>query len=466
MTTTVCDPFVAGMLRFSEENGLLPKDSVILTALSGGRDSMALLTALSLGAADRGWTVLAAHYDHGLRGEESRRDRDFVSAWCSDHGIPLTIGEGDVADRAKETRRGIEETARSMRYDFLYATARAVGASVIATAHNAEDNVETVLLHLTRGAGLDGLTGIPPRRGKLIRPLLASSRDEIDAFLSRQGIPWVEDSTNAQTVYARNRIRREILPVLKELNPNLTETLTANLARLRADRDWLNAQAQPVLDLAEKRPGRVTVPASALTELPPTVAVRVVKGLLADLDRWTISAVHLEQVLSLAKGEAPGAFVRLPGGITARREYDRLILTMNPGPRPLTEELTVTRPGTYPLQNGWTVVLAETVSRGGKGPYACDLLPPAFPLTIRGRKTGDRLALPGRPEKTLKKWYIDEKLPRFLRDSLPVLVQGETVLAAAGLGPNAGRLAPEGEPALQVEFFPDEGDSVGKEFSK
>ena len=342
MTTKACDPFAAGMLRFSDENGLLPEGSVILTALSGGRDSMALLTALSLAAADRGWTVLAAHYDHGLRGEESRRDRDFVSAWCRDHGIPLAIGEGDVAGQAKRDRRGIEETARSMRYDFLYETARAVGASVIATAHNAEDNAETVLLHLTRGAGLDGLTGIPPRRGKLVRPLLASSRDEIDAFLSRNSIPWVEDSTNAQTVYARNRIRREVLPVLKELNPNLTETLTANLARLRADRDWLNAQAQPALDLAEKSPGRVTVPASALTELPPTVAVRVVKGLLAALDRWTVSAAHLEQVLSLAAREDPSAFVRIPGGVTARREYDRLVLTLNPEPRPLTEEVTVT----------------------------------------------------------------------------------------------------------------------------
>ena len=459
MTTKACDPFAAGMLRFSDENGLLPEGSVILTALSGGRDSMALLTALSLAAADRGWTVLAAHYDHGLRGEESRRDRDFVSAWCRDHGIPLAIGEGDVAGQAKRDRRGIEETARSMRYDFLYETARAVGASVIATAHNAEDNAETVLLHLTRGAGLDGLTGIPPRRGKLVRPLLASSRDEIDAFLSRNSIPWVEDSTNAQTVYARNRIRREVLPVLKELNPNLTETLTANLARLRADRDWLNAQAQPALDLAEKSPGRVTVPASALTELPPTVAVRVVKGLLAALDRWTVSAAHLEQVLSLAAREDPSAFVRIPGGVTARREYDRLVLTLNPEPRPLTEEVTVTGPGTYLLENGWTVVLTETVSRGEKGPFRCDLLLPVFPLTIRGRRTGDRLALPGRPEKTLKKWYIDEKLPRILRDGLPVLLQGETVLAAAGLGPNAGYPAPVGEKALSIEFLPEENHS-------
>ncbi len=459
MTTTACDPFVAGMLRFSGENGLLPEGSVILTALSGGRDSMALLTALSLAAADRGWTVLAAHYDHGLRGEESRRDRDFVTAWCRDRDIPLTIGEGDVAGQAKRDRRGIEETARSMRYDFLNETARAVGADVIATAHNAEDNVETVLLHLTRGAGRDGLTGIPPRRGKRVRHLMSSSRKAVDAFISRPGVPWVEDSTTARTVYAWNPIRREVLPVLKELNPSLTETLSANLARLRADRDWLNARAKPILEQAERSPGRVSVPVSALTELPPTVAVRAVKGLLADLDRWTVSAVHLEQVLSLAKGEGPSAFVRLPGGLTARREYDRLVLTLNPAPRPLTEEVTVTGPGTWPLENGWTVVLTETVSRGEKDPYRCDLLPPAFPLTVRGRRTGDRLALPGRPEKTLKKWYIDEKLPRILRDGLPVLARGETVLAAAGLGPNAGCLAPEGEKALRTEFFPRENHS-------
>ena len=258
--TTTCDPFAAAMLRFCDREGLLPRGSRVLIALSGGRDSMALLTALQEAAADRGWTVLAAHYDHGLRGEESRRDRDFVTAWCAEQGIPLTVGAGDVAGQAARTRRGVEETARAMRYAFLEETAREAGADVIATAHNADDNLETVLLHLTRGTGLDGLTGIPPRRGKLIRPLLAAPRADIDEYLARTGVPWVEDSTNAQTVYARNRIRREVLPVLKELNPNLTETLTANLARLRADRDWLNAQAQPVLDLAEKSPGQVAIP--------------------------------------------------------------------------------------------------------------------------------------------------------------------------------------------------------------
>ena len=456
--TTACDPFVAGMLRFSDRYGLLPEGAVILTALSGGRDSMALLTALTLGAGDRGWTVLAAHYDHGLRGAESRRDRDFVTAWCRDHGIPLTVGEGDVVGQAKEDRRGIEETARSMRYAFLNETAQAVGADRIATAHNAEDNVETVLLHLTRGAGLDGLTGIPPGRGKLVRPILAMSRGDIDAFLSRHSIPWVEDSTNAETVYARNRIRREVLPVLKELNPGLTATLTANLARLRADRDWLNAQAEPVLALVERGRGEVSVPAAALAELPPTVAVRAVKGLLAMLDRYTVSAVHLEQILDLAAGNDPGAWVRLPGGLTVRREYDRLVLSLTDAPKPLLSSVTADGPGTYPLENGWTVVLTEGLSRGRKGPYQCDLLPPSFPLTIRGRRTGDRLALPGRPEKTLKKWYIDEKLPRALRDALPVLTEGETVLAAAGLGPEARYLAPAGSAALQVAFIPCESE--------
>ena len=456
--TTTCDPFAAAMLRFAETHGLLPRGGRVLTALSGGRDSMALLTALEELAEDRKLTVLAAHYDHGLRGEESRRDRDFVRDWCEGRGVPLTIGEGDVAAEAKRTRRGVEETARTMRYAFLEKTAEAVGADCIATAHNADDNVETVLLHLVRGTGLDGLTGIPPRRGKLVRPLLALSRRDIDGYLARRGVPWVEDSTNAQTDYARNRLRQEVLPVLRSLNPGLSGTLAANLVHLRADRDYLYAQAAPAVSRAEFGDGTVSLPAAALTGLPRPAAVRAVKLLLAGLERYQLTAAHLERILALAEGGDPGGRLSLPGGLTVRREYDRLILSLAREEPSSWPAVTVSGPGTYPLDSGWTVTLTETAGDGVQGPWRCCLAPVSFPLTLRARRTGDRLALPGRPAKTLKKWYIDEKIPRRLRDVLPVLADETGVLAAAGLGPHTDRTAAPGTPALAVGFHPPEGD--------
>jgi len=452
--TTSCDPFLAGMLAFADQYNLLPAGARVLTALSGGRDSMALLTALLEIAGDRDLTVLAAHYDHGLRGAESDRDRAFVTAWCRDRGVPLTVGRGDVARAARENKRGVEETARALRYAFLEDTAHALDATVIATAHNADDNLETILLHLTRGAGLDGLTGIPPRRGRLVRPLLALPRADIDAYLARKNVPWVEDSTNAQTTYARNRIRQEVLPVLRSLNPGLAATTAANLVHLRADRDYLYSLAEPVADRALTEPGRISLPADALTGLPHPVAVRALRLLLAGLDRYQISAVHLDQLLALAESRDPGGGLTLPGGLHAWREYGTLILSLRPPAADRTQAVLVPGPGTYELESGWTVRLTETVSGGAQGPWLCHLLPPVFPLTLRARQTGDRLTLPGRPGKTLKKWYIDQKIPRRLRDALPVLADAAGVLAAAGLGPQADRTAPPDTPALAAEFFP------------
>ena len=464
-TTTSCDPFAAALAAFADRHGMLPCGSRVLVALSGGRDSMALLTALEELAPLRALTLSAAHYDHGLRGAESRRDRDFVQDWCRTRGIPLTVGAGDVAARARQARRGIEETARAMRYDFLRQAARAAGADRIATAHNADDDLETILLHLVRGAGLDGLTGIPPVRGDLIRPLLSQPRRDIDGYLARKGVPWVEDSTNAQTQYARNRLRREVLPVLRELNPNLAGTLSANLDHLRADRDYLYAQAAPVLAQAVRTAEGVKVPAAALAALPKPVAARAVKGLLALAGRYTLSSSHLDRVLALAASDRPDARGDLPEGLTVGREYGWLWFRNGKEAAPTrTAPIPVPGEGVYPLPGGWTVTLRAGRSKGERGPHLCALLPPHQPLVLRTRAPGDRLTLPGRPTKTLKKWYIDEKIPRHLRDALPVLADEDGVVAAAGLGPQADRVAPAGTDALLAAFSPPE-DKQRKEGS-
>lgn len=219
---------------------------------------------------------------------------------------------GDVAQEAQEQGKGVEETARAMRYGFLTATAQELGADKIATAHNADDNAETLLLHLARGTGLDGLTGIPPVRGILIRPLLATPRIDIAVYLAQEEIPHVEDSSNQDTVYARNRLRQEVMPVLRDLNPAFVSTLAANLVHLREDRDLLHAMAEKATKTAVVSEGRVSLSARTLAALPHPVAVRAVKQLLAKVDRFQISSVHLEQILSLAAGPSPSATLNLP----------------------------------------------------------------------------------------------------------------------------------------------------------
>ena len=347
----------------------------------------------------------------------------------------------DIKDELLLTREQIAERVKEM------------GAQIIATAHNADDNAETLLLHLVRGTGLDGLTGIPPRRGTIIRPLLSVTRSEIEDWLTARAIPWVTDSSNADPAYARNRIRRDVMPVLRALNPNFSQTLAANLRHIREDRAFLEGLAKISLDVEEEEDG-LSLAASDLTALPRPVAVRWVKQTLARLDRHQISAVHLDSILDLAESTNPSARISLPQGLLVRRVYDRLVFARDAHPAPPLTPKALSGPGVYPWGD-WTVTLEEVLCPDPplQGPYDCWLRPVPFPLLLRSRRTGDSLRLPGRAHKTVKKWHIEEKLPRHLRDGLPLLTDGEDrILAAAGLGPQEDRTARAGGPALHVRF--------------
>lgn len=443
----------AAVLAWADRYEMLPAGRAVLCALSGGTDSMALLTCLTALTRVRPFTLLCAHYNHGLRGAESQRDEAFVQRWCQAQGLPLFVGRGDVAQAARETGQSIEEAARTLRYAFLQQTAQKTGAAAIATAHNADDNAETVLLHLVRGTGLDGLTGIPPRRGNLIRPLLPFPRTELAAYLTQNGVPHVEDSSNTDVTYARNRLRQEVMPVLRALNPSFAARLTENLTHLRADRAFLEDLARPIVQQAEKTPEGLTLSAQTLCDLPRPVAIRAMKGLLARLDRHQIAAVHLEALLALAHSEKPSAQLHLPQGLLARRDYDSLTLTLSPAapPKPLSPT-TIPGPGTYAVGD-WTLTITPAVCPDTpcQTPYTWYLGPLHFPLTARPRATGDTLHLPGRVRKSLKKWYIEAKIPREARDTLPVLTDPSGLLAATGLGVEATRMADAGTSGWHVQ---------------
>ncbi|MDE6107466.1 MAG: tRNA lysidine(34) synthetase TilS, partial [Oscillospiraceae bacterium] len=181
------------------EYGMFPPGCKVLCAVSGGADSVCLLHWLSQ---QKDISLMAAHFNHQLRGEESDRDQQFVRELCEKWHILLTVGQGDVASHAKKQGLSIEEAARNLRYAFLRETAEKNGCDFIATAHNADDNLETLLLNLTRGAGLQGLTGISPQQGVLVRPLLTTTRKEIEAYLRSYSLSHVEDGTNTDETYS------------------------------------------------------------------------------------------------------------------------------------------------------------------------------------------------------------------------------------------------------------------------
>lgn len=280
------------ILSFVQERGLLNRDDLILCALSGGPDSVALLHFLKA----RGFRVAAAHFDHHLR-PTSGRDAAFAAELCRAWDVPFYLGGGDVAAMPGN----VEENARKCRYAFLEETADRIGAGCIATAHNANDNLETVLLHLTRGCGLQGLCGIRPRLGRVVRPMLQTPREDIEAYLRENGLPYMTDETNADDRYARNRIRHQVVPVLESLNAKVVGAAARMTDYLRADLERLGP-----------REGE-----RAQSPLPPLETLEVAVPGVVETPLWTV-----ETVRRVCPGTPPTPlefYLRPEGPLTLRR---------------------------------------------------------------------------------------------------------------------------------------------------
>lgn len=403
----------------------LPRGSRVLCALSGGADSVCLLHWL---ARQEDLTVRAAHFNHQLRGKEADGDEQFVRELCGAWNIPLFVGRGDVKAFARAEKRSVEEAGRVLRYEFLQETAEREGCGLIATAHNADDNAETMLLSLIRGTGLTGLTGIPFRRENLVRPLLGVTRQEILSYLDRHDLPHREDSSNSDEAYARNRLRAQVMPVLRQLNSRAVEHMAGTAAQLSELDRYLDETVRGLLAPAEESPGRVSLPVEALSGAPKALRPRMVLRLLDRLGagRRDVRSVHLKAVLSLS----PGGSLDLPHGVTARREYDTLILTTRTDTGPLWTAFSPHEGFNSVPGTGWGAVLEA---------------PPWPGLVVRPRQTGDAITLPNGHIRSLKKLFIDRKVPRPERDLIPIAADGDGVIAVAGLvanpaHPRAGRV--------------------------
>ena len=303
---------------------MLPKGSRVLCAVSGGADSMCLLHWLHSNAEALGISVTAAHFEHGIRGEESMRDMDFVQDACEAMGVGLFIGRGNVPEYAQKKAIGLEEAARELRYEFLEKTSEENGFDRIATAHNADDNAETVIFNLARGSGAAGLCGIPPVRGIIVRPLLETTRSEIENYNEANGVSHIEDSSNSSQQYSRNRIRLQIMPVLREINPGVSKAILRTGDMLREDNSLLEKMADEFI--AEHFNGE-SVRSRELAALPDAVESRVIRRLCPQ----TVSAVHTNDIMKLATGTEL-AYIDVPGA-RIRRQKGRIYFTDPPVPK-------------------------------------------------------------------------------------------------------------------------------------
>ncbi len=417
---------------------MIPAGSVVTAALSGGTDSVALLALLRALAPELGIELRAAHFHHGLRGAEADRDEAFCRDLCRDWGIPYVSRRGDAAAHAAGTKQSLEEAARALRYAFL----EEVSPGLIATAHNLDDNAETMLLHLLRGTGPRGLGGIPPVRGRIVRPVLCLTRAELAAYLSARGIPHVEDSTNADDDCLRNRLRHRVLPLLRSENPRLSAALGRTAALVRAEDDYLSRLAAAAK--AECRTGEGWS-CKGLLALDPVPRRRVLTSFLRDLALEDPAAVYVAALEDLLRA-GPSARLSLPGGRVARREYDLLLFT--PAPRaPGDWELPLSVPGLTELPGDLgriSCIVTKNSNFGNKNlttfALKCDMITSGG-LRVRTRRPGDRLRLSG-GTKALKDLMIDRKLPAARRDRLPVLTLDGRPVAVFGLGADPTVSAP------------------------
>ena len=304
----------------------------LVVGLSGGADSVALLDALVTLSGPRDIQVIAAHLDHGLR-PDSAEDAAFCRALCEQFGVSFRSEVADVRSRARSERGGLEQAARRERYAFLNRVRRETGAAAIAVAHTRDDQAETLLLRLLRGAGATGLGGMRPRAGRIVRPLLDVSREKVLAHLADRGLDWREDPTNADMAHLRNRVRHELLPYLEaRFNPALRRVL-ARTAGLLADEDaHLKKEAEALLaGIARTEGDTIVLDRAALAQAPPAVArVAVRQALRRAGGLARVGAVHVEGILVLARSRSSsGRRLPLPSGREVRYRLDEVHL----GPR-------------------------------------------------------------------------------------------------------------------------------------
>jgi len=395
---------------------------------------VALTEALTGAAAESGFRVVAAHLDHALR-PDSHEDAVFCVDLCGRLGVPLRKGVADVRGRALRDRGGLEEAARLERYAFLRAVMHEEGAVAVAVAHTSDDQAETLLMRLLRGAGSRGLSAMRLQSGDIIRPLLGVSRAQVLDHLRRRGLSWREDPTNADLSLLRNRVRRELLPYLESrFNPRIRETLARTAALLGDEAATLEELGDVLCGTALVREAAgVVLGCEALRSAPRAVArIAIRRAIEASGGLRGVAGDHVDRILALALAPAPsGRRLPLPGGRETYFSFGEIRIASRAGsPRPFAFPLPV--PGRVALPGGLAVVARR--SRGpvaSRGETAAVVAVPPGPLVVRTRRPGDRVRTRGR-EVSLRRFLMSRRVPAQDRGALPLVAAGDRVVWIPG----------------------------------
>ncbi len=433
---------------FIHKNRLIGEGDTVVIGFSGGPDSLCLAHLLERLAPRHRWRLVLAHFDHQLRGEDSRQDAAFCRQWAAEHGLEFHIGTADVAREAKLRGESTEQAARRCRYAFFQEVQAAVGASRTALGHHRDDQAETVLMRLIRGTGTDGLAGMRPLRSDgVVRPLLAESRQAILDYCRDHGLTPCTDDTNLESLYTRNSLRLEVLPLLAErYNPKVAEALCRAADIAAEDSDCLNQLAAESLKAwAMQTEAGLELPLEQLGRAPAAIGRRVIRQAVRRLagSARDLEAEHVDQILKLAAQGQTGKRVAFCG-VRFTMGYGTLILTRDreePATQSPEAELVL------PLKEGALEAFGGRIALRLLSREAWEAQDPPRPdrivldadalkgeLRVRRRRIGDRMMPLGMDRlKRLKNIFIDRKIPRNLRDRVPVFCDGEKIVWLAGV---------------------------------
>ncbi|NIP39629.1 MAG: tRNA lysidine(34) synthetase TilS [Candidatus Dadabacteria bacterium] len=418
---------------------LLSKNDTIIVGVSGGADSVFLLDALSQ-LQEYKPRIIAAHVNHCLRGKESDRDADFVKKVCNDRGLEFELLVENASAIKKELGKGIEESARIIRYRFFDVLAKKYNADKVATAHTADDQVETVFMRLIRGAGLRGLSGIPfCREPNIIRPLLEISKDEIKDYLNKKNINWVEDSSNAELDYFRNKVRHKLVPVLKELNPNITENVLRTSLQFSEKDSFISEHTTRLFEKIFKKTksGFYTASLKKFSKVHRFIQFSLLREAITRVNNnlLNIDFDHIEAALELLSSKKISGEINLPNNLIVAKSYDDFIVTtktaINPG-----YSYEIYDFGDYDFDHVSFSIKKTKAKKLDVGSDTALLNPKKvkFPIEVRNFRSGDKFTPFGmKGEKKLKDFFIDEKIPRYLRKLYPLFIINGEIAWIGGL---------------------------------
>lgn len=414
----------------------------VLVAISGGPDSIFLLHALNNFKDELKLALHAIYIDHGLRPDETPLEIEFCNKLCEKLGVPFVTKSIDVRSFSKEKSMNRHEAARQLRYKVFEETAFEIKADKIALGHTADDQAETVLMRLLRGSGPLGLSGIPPVRGNIIRPLIEVERQEIDKYLQSESIDFIVDSSNLKRDYIRNKIRLSLIPIMKEINPNIIETLSRTASIFREEERYFDINVGKTLMrlVSKKSDNRIELFLAPLEAMEKVILRRVLRRAMEETKGLRgLSFFHVEDIIELIKNGKTGSRLYLAKDIRVIKDYSTLIFTVEPPVKLSSYKLGV--PGEINLKEIGTSIRAsilELEDQKSRSVFSSDVAffdaeRIVFPLNVRARRNGDYFYPLGfGKKKKLQDFFVDEKVPRDERDAIPLILSSEDIIWVVG----------------------------------